>query len=724
MSGQGSQSNLNILDISTVFQSISDNVRTGVLTVTANDLKSLIYFNKGNIQMCYSLQHSSFLGEALQRADTVESSVLQRLILSQRETKKSMVLILQEESIGDIQFIKQLCEFQIVEDICDLFRWASPSCSFEESPPHMEIFDPELLKLNISMNVGALLMEAARRSDVWDMIQSVIPSPLDIPYMNTNIPPYSLDQHQQMLLPFIDGERDVEEILAKIHLSRFSAMEALKKFVQDQQIALKKGSELLAMASSPQFQENLTKQIRLFERAEELGQKTLENSYWLAQAYESSYQEDKAFKKYLQLGTSAQEANDLAMASKAFEKAITLDPDYLPAYEKLIHILFSLEFLTEAAEKSNLYAQKLRSQNKKKAVEILLEANKSDESVENLELLATIYMDMGERIDALLTYEKLALKYDEANQIEQSLEVYQKMLEIDEENLEAHLNLANILTRFGRTDEAVRQYKKLADKLNSTGVIKNSFTCLYLINVCNKIMEFEPNNFSAREWLVDAYIFKGEKEKATQMLEDLFRILEEKKDPYSCIVNLKKYITLRPEAYDKRLQLSALYHEIGELEESKITYFKLAEDALTHHQSAIAKEALVKVLEIDPFYLQAHQKMAEVFLSEKLVREAAERFRILGFFYKGIGQYEESNTVFNKSLELSPQEQFSCQYEIGENYIKLKMIDYAISSFQNFAAKAYGFKNYGEAQKACKRILALKHNEPWALDLMSKLTQF
>lgn len=714
---------INIIDISTVFQTISDNLRTGTLTVSFEDQKCLIFFKRGQVQICYSISHSSFLGEALQRANTVDASTLQRLLQRQRESKKSLILLLQEEGIADIPFIKQLCEFQIVEDICELFRWPNPICTFEESAPNLEVFDSELLKLNIAMNVGALMMEAARRADEWGMIQQVIPSFQDVPLLRHSAPIETLDENHQMILALVNGERDVREILDQIHMSRFSAMEMLKRMILEKHLVFRSASELLEMAKRPNIRENIKKQIHLFERAESLGQKTVDTIHWLSQAYESTYQEDKALKKYLELGEVAQNEENLAMAAKAFDKVIELDPDYLPAYEKLINLLFSLNFLTEAAEKSNLYAQKLRSQNKKKAVEILLEANKSDESLENLELLATIYSDMGERIDALLTYEKLAQKYEEKHQLARSLEIYQKMLTIDEENLEAYLNLANLLTRLGRTDDAVKQYKRLADKLNSTGVIKNSFTCLYLINVCNKIMEFEPENFSAREWLVDAYIYKKETPKAIKMLEELLVILDKKEDPYAKIVNLKKYVQLKPDAFDRGLQLGKTYLEVGEKDEARQVYFGLAEFALASKNFGIAKESLHKILQFDPFHLETHIKVAEILIHEKLLREAAEKYRMLGFFYKGIAQYESSNQMFEKAMELAPQEQLDCALEIGENYKRLKMVDHAISMFQNFAAKAYAEKNYGQTTKACKRILALKHNEPWATDLMGKLAQ-
>ena len=54
---------------------------------------------------------------------------------------------------------------------------------------------------------------------------------------------------------------------------------------------------------------------------------------------------------------------------------------------------------------------------------------------------------------------------------------------------------------------------------------------------------------------------------------------------------------------------------------------------------------------------------------------------------------------------------------------KLNLIDHAISALQNFAAAAYSNKNYGDASKACRKILRMKPEESWALDLMTKLGQ-
>jgi tetratricopeptide (TPR) repeat protein len=717
------QTNLNIVDISTVFQAVSENIRTGTLKVSTADSKCLIYFNQGYIQMCYSLFHSSFLGEALQRANAVTASELQRLLFLQRDTKKSMVLLLQEEGIADFTYIRQLCEFQIAEDICEIFRWDNPSCEFFENEANPEVFDPELLHLGIMMSPSSLMMEAARRFDIWEMIRQYVPSPLDIPYLSRGSFPPVKDE-PRLLLNAVDGFNDIEEILAKIHMSRFTAMEYLKNFVEEGRLQLKKVPQLLEMAHSPALAEQMHKQIRLYERIESLGDKNIETIHWLAQAYETSFQEDKALNKYGELGKKAQEEQNIPLAAQAYEKVIELNSDSLPAYEKLISLLYALDRPSEAAEKSNLYAKKLKSQNKKRAIEILLEANKTDEdNVDNLELLATLYFDMGERIDALLTYEKLAEKYQSLGNIDKSLQIYHKMLEIDDENLEAHLNLANILTYCNRTDEAVQQYKKLADKLNSTGVIKNSFTCLYLINVCNKIMEFEPNNFSAREWLVDAYIFKKEHNKAIEMLEEIFQLLQTREEPYSQIVNLKKYIKLKSDAFEKRRELASLYGKIGEIDESRQEYLALCKDATELQNYPIAQKALSELLVLNPFCLEAHQKLAEVLALQNCKQEAADCYRMLGYFYKGIAKYKDSVIAFQNALKLAPKEQVYCQYEMADNYQKLDLKDHAIAALQKYAATSYSLKNYGDASKACRRILNLHPDEPWALDLMTKLGQ-
>ncbi len=120
---------------------------------------------------------------------------------------------------------------QIEEAVYHLFGWNQGSFHFD---PDQRPDEDGLFLVDI--NIESLLMEGARRTDEWSLVEKKIPS-FDIVLQLDKNPDESdeeveLSREQRKVLPFIDGVRTVTEIMNEAGLVEFDTGKALYGLIQ------------------------------------------------------------------------------------------------------------------------------------------------------------------------------------------------------------------------------------------------------------------------------------------------------------------------------------------------------------------------------------------------------------------------------------------------------------------------------------------------------------
>jgi tetratricopeptide (TPR) repeat protein len=136
------------------------------------------------------------------------------------------------DSFGSIYFDSgRICHAAIVNRPLDtensvytLFTWTSGTFNFE---PGVE---PEEGAERVSVDPQSLLLEGARRVDEWSLIEKKIPSfdvvfSIDRPRLLVNRD--TLSPEQEVLLPLIDGHRDIHALIRDSGLGEFEVGKAL-----------------------------------------------------------------------------------------------------------------------------------------------------------------------------------------------------------------------------------------------------------------------------------------------------------------------------------------------------------------------------------------------------------------------------------------------------------------------------------------------------------------
>jgi tetratricopeptide (TPR) repeat protein len=166
------------------------------------------------------------------RGNLSEASLPDVLQLLAMGSKSGCLTLHVDDDSGSIYFENGRISYASLSDrevesddaVFAMFNWTHGAFSFEPgiTPPHGVA--------RIAVDPQELLLEGARRVDEWSLIEKKIPSfdvvfALDRQQMLGNTIAFSRDQ--QMLLPLIDGNRDVRDLMRESGLGEFAVGKAL-----------------------------------------------------------------------------------------------------------------------------------------------------------------------------------------------------------------------------------------------------------------------------------------------------------------------------------------------------------------------------------------------------------------------------------------------------------------------------------------------------------------
>ena len=716
------KSNLEILGLSGIFQGIADNHSSGILYTKSGNQEKYIYFRGGNLQMIASPNRPSILAEALRRAfGQIDDATLQNIFQTQGETGKPLSDILLEMG-AEKSFILDLCKFQIGEEIFELFTWPNIQFEFSEEQPSTHLFREDLMAFCIDTTPGLVLMEAAKRQDEWQKVSERFPSTKDIPYICQDIYDDKLLPEDVHILSLTDGGSDFEEVLSSCRLPMFKAMCIFYGLVDKGYVILKSAVELKAMAKFEEFRENIFKCIKMYERAEELGAKDIDTTNWLAEAYESCGLIGKAVTKYKELGEVCLKKNDLEGSIKAYLRVINYKEEDLEAHEQYVSALFQNGQFQEGAHAAIVYARKLAVEDKQKAIQVLEDSYQHNPlSPEILEYMAMLHHEIGNTIDAIFTYTNLANLYKSRGLFDETISAYQKILSFDNANIEARIELAKTYLLMGRHEEGVAEYKRLGDILRQSGLIKDAFGFNYLISVCEKIIEFEPTNLSAREWLADVYIYRKDYEKAKIVLLELMDFLQGSEKPTALVSVLQKLSQIDPQSRYYHRLLAETYHRlrysdeachelicVGELAvEEGNSMAQESQQAKANELFTESLEAFKAVLHLQPFNLDVRQKIAELLQMLGRIEEAVEEYKLICNMTKAVQNYHDALTALFHIVELAPDYEVSAFLELARICERQQKMDLALNFYKKYALHSLEHADFGEVVQTCRRVLSV-----------------
>ena len=199
--------------------------RTGCLALADRHNFGTIYFEEGHIIYAAIVNRRDRLGDILVRSGRITAEQLESAISQQegdREHKLGEIIV----QLGALtrEQLESYMRLQIEEAVYYLITWISGTFNFEAG------VRPEREDFLVRINPEYLLLEGARRVDEWSLIEKKVPSfdlifAVDQAHVGESAP--ELSRGQQILLPLLDGTRDVQQLIDESGMVEFEVGKAL-----------------------------------------------------------------------------------------------------------------------------------------------------------------------------------------------------------------------------------------------------------------------------------------------------------------------------------------------------------------------------------------------------------------------------------------------------------------------------------------------------------------
>ncbi len=212
----GISGNLNTMQLSELLQWLSVGQKTGTLLIEGKGIEKRIYFQNGRINSSSSSDQREYLGHFLVSHGYITEEELKMAMEVQEESNillgKILVMI---NAIAETDLLR-LMRKKAEESIYDVFLWEAGNFEFVDG----EL--PELKMVPLSLDVTGIVMEGLRRFDQWKRIRVEVPDNQVVPRIVKPLNLDTLSEQEKLIVPYIDGQRTVEEIALHTHNAEFN----------------------------------------------------------------------------------------------------------------------------------------------------------------------------------------------------------------------------------------------------------------------------------------------------------------------------------------------------------------------------------------------------------------------------------------------------------------------------------------------------------------------
>ncbi|MCH8810831.1 MAG: DUF4388 domain-containing protein [Gemmatimonadetes bacterium] len=227
MALQGALTDVSLADIS---QLLGMGGKTGCLTLTVHGNSGSVYFEDGRVIYATVENRLDRLGDLLVTHQVITRDQLSVAVEQQASGTRARlgeVLV----GLGSLtqEKLEEYIAVQIEEAVYSIFQWDEGNFQFD--PDIM----PEEGLFRVSLSIDGLLMEGARRVDEWSVVEKKITS-MDLVFALERDPlqeeGLELTDDQKQIIPLIDGERSVMDLVTVSGLIEFDTGKALYGLIQ------------------------------------------------------------------------------------------------------------------------------------------------------------------------------------------------------------------------------------------------------------------------------------------------------------------------------------------------------------------------------------------------------------------------------------------------------------------------------------------------------------
>lgn len=211
------------MQLGELLQWLSLGSKTGTLLIDGHGVEKRLYFQDGRIASTSSSDQREYLGHFLVSHGFITEEELKMAMEVQEESQillgKILVMI---NAIAESDLLR-LMKKKAEESIYDIFLWPEGEFEFVEG----QLPDQKMVPL--SLDVTGIIMEGTRRYDEWQVIRQRVPDSSVVPEILRPLDMESLSDREKLIVPYVDGQRTVEEIALHTHNAEFTVSKLISE---------------------------------------------------------------------------------------------------------------------------------------------------------------------------------------------------------------------------------------------------------------------------------------------------------------------------------------------------------------------------------------------------------------------------------------------------------------------------------------------------------------
>lgn len=367
----------------------------------------------------------------------------------------------------------QFYQTAIQEEIYSLFLISDGEFAFETLNEAPKIFANMSLFGKIKFNLKSILDEGLRRSEDHDNSDGI--SSNDIYHKlkeKEKLTRSKLTKEELIVYELIDGVNTVFDILKQSGSKKQEISIVLKKLIELQGIKLSNTKDLLVKGSELTGANQFEAASKIYLRLVETEKTVLSHRELLAETYINSKKTDKAIVQLEHICKSYVAQKDFSKSNEGFKKILELDSSKVIIRELIANNYLELKQVPEAvAELMQLFDFYINSSAFDDAQRIYNKIIQLDpENIEVMSIMARTCAVNGHRDQAVEIWLKLSGIYIGQNQTEEATDVLNKILKIEPKNEEAKSRL-QLIMRSANRSRNIRYGIMIAIVIISSGLL-------------------------------------------------------------------------------------------------------------------------------------------------------------------------------------------------------------------------------------------------------------